>query len=142
MKRIRFVLCTTLIFLTGAAQATTVLPESGEVLVNYGAGYLPVVAGGSDVLPGTTVLVRPGATAIISYGNCRVRVGDQKVWSIESTPPCPQGTEFLDLTSTSALPNPGLDTTTLLIGGAVVGGGIAAAIALSGGDDDKCVSAC
>ena len=122
------------------AEAITVVPESGEALVNYGGGFLPVVKDGSEVFVGSTVMLRPGATAIIAYDACRVRVGDAQVWSIQSTPPCPPGSNFLDLT---APPAPGFnpDTTTLVVGGAVVAGGIAAAIALSGGDDDKSVSA-
>ena len=131
-----------LVLVATTAQAITVVPEKGEALINYGAGYLPVVSTGSEALPGSSVMLRPGATAIISYEGCRVRIGDQKVWSIASAAPCQQGTDFLDLTSSqAALPGTGPDMT-LIIGGVVVAGAVAAAIALSGGDDDKCVSAC
>ena len=127
-------------FVATSSQAASVSPDLGEVLVNKGQGFV-VSAGTVSVAPGDQVMVRPGGAALIAYGDtCSVRVGADRIWTVQPKAPCAPGSQFVDMTGkmgqSTDTGTPAIDTTTLLIGGAVVGGAVAAAIALSD-DDDK-----
>jgi hypothetical protein len=121
------------------AEAATVSRESGEVLVNQGGGFVALNAP-AELAPGTQVMVSPGGSALIAYaGDCTLRVGSGRVWTVQSKAPC-EGGKLVDLTrrmnQQTEEGGTGINGGTLLVGGLVIGGGVAAAILLSGGDDD------
>jgi len=123
-----------------AANAATVSRESGEVLVNRGGGFV-ALNGPAELGSGTQVMVRPGGTALIAYsGDCVLRVGSGRVWTVQSNPPCQPGKQ-IDMTGRMNQQAGdgllGLDTTHVIIGTLAIGGGVAAAILLGNGDDDS-----
>ena len=119
------------------ATAATVGSQSGELMINSGAGF-QVVRSSAEVASGAQIMVRNG-TAVISYSStCSVRVGPGRVWTVAPAAPCSAGVAMLDMTSAmyqQAPPAP-TDATPLLIGGGalVIGGVIYLA---TKGDDDK-----
>lgn len=89
MKRY-FAYCLSVLFLAVplAADAATVTPGTGQVLVNTGDGF-EAVSGPTTVGPGDTVMVYPGGSATISYGGgCSVSVEPGGVVSVSERPPC------------------------------------------------------
>jgi len=70
------------------AQAARVVPVTGEVLVNAGAGY-HLVAGVVDLKPGDSVIAKLSAQASLIYGDgCTVDVVPGMVAWVEFTSPC------------------------------------------------------
>ena len=90
----------------------------------------------TELAPGSQVMVRPGALAMITYStDCVVRVGSG-LWVIQPAAPCAGGEREIDFTGrmnqqTEPDDKPGINGTTLLIGGVVVAGGVAAIILLN-----------
>lgn len=120
-------------------EAATVSRETGEVLINQGSGFVALAAP-AELAPGAQIMVRPGGSALIAYaGDCTLRVGAGRVWTVQGKAPC-EGGKLVDMTGrmnqSTDEGGPGINNTTLLVGGLVVGGGVAAAILLSGDDDD------
>jgi hypothetical protein len=80
-----------------AAQAATINPEAGVVLVNKGDGFVPIF-GQAQLAPGTQVMVHKDGVATIAYaGDCRVRVGSG-LWVVQATTPCTGGKTEIDFT--------------------------------------------
>lgn len=81
-----------------AADATTVHPQGGEILIDNGTGFA-VISTATKLVPGDRFMVRPGGTALITYAkNCSVRVGSGRVWMVQENPPCAAGDTSIDLT--------------------------------------------
>jgi hypothetical protein len=122
----------------GTAAAATVSPLAGEVLVNHGSGFKAASAP-IEVLPGGQVMVRPGGSAAVSYGNgCTIKVDAGRIWSIQDKPPC-EGDRAIDLTarmnggSLKDSPEPVADHRWLVV--PLIGGGIVACAILCNDND-------
>lgn len=99
-----------------AASAATLTPLSGNVLLNQGAGYKPV-AGTVDVKPGDSVLVNPGGSAQLTYGECasyEIKPGDVVFVAEDNSIPC----------TGAAAAGAGVGSSTLIIGGLAVAAGV------------------
>jgi hypothetical protein len=110
--------------LFGPAEAATVSGQGGTVLVSSGDAFVPL-SGSTELAAGGRVMVRPGGTAIINYGNCTVRVGSG-FWLVQEAAPCAPGTTEIDFStkmSGGALdppPPPPPRHDLLVIGGGIV----------------------
>lgn len=72
----------------GAALAATLTPLSGKVLVSTGKGFNPV-AGTAGVSPGDRVMVQPGGSAELSFGDgCSLPLSPGAVFTVPATSPC------------------------------------------------------
>ncbi len=81
-----------------AADAATISPVSGEVLVNKGDGFV-AISSGAELAPGGQLMVRPGGVAVISYASgCTVQVGAGRIWVVQDNPPCTEGNRSIDFT--------------------------------------------
>ena len=79
--------------------AATVSGPSGSVHINQGNGFVPIT-NDAQLAPGGQVMVKPGAVAVISYGNnCSVKVDSGRVWTIQEAAPCAKGEAEIDLTT-------------------------------------------
>jgi hypothetical protein len=135
LKVVRTVLGASLAVLYGCGTvcAATVSGPAGAVLINEGAGFVPL-KGSAEVAPGARVMVRPGQVATITYSDtCAVKVDAGRVWTIQAAAPCAKGTGGVDFTgrmndgvmSPEPDPTPGMSgSTMLLIGAGAVGGGL------------------
>jgi hypothetical protein len=137
LKVIRTVLGASLAVLYGCSTvfAATVSGQAGAVLINEGAGFVPL-KGSAELAPGARVMIRPGQVATITYSNaCSVKVDSGRVWTIQAAAPCANGTGGVDFTGrmndgvlsapTEPAEPPGMNgSTMLLIGAAAVGGGL------------------
>jgi len=107
--------------------AATVSGPTGTVLINEGSGFVPL-ARDAEVAPGGQVMVKPGAVATITYANnCAVKVGPDRVWTVQPAAPCANGAGEIDLTGRMNQAGPGMGDGAggaLLIGGVVIGGGL------------------
>lgn len=107
------------------AAAATVEVRSGDVFIDSGSGFSPVLEP-TEVKTGDTVMAMVGGAAEIVYNDgCRQTVDVGSLVVIGEASPC------------SGTAESGPVNNTLLIGGLVVVGGVGAAIALSGGGSDK-----
>ena len=65
-----------------AANAATVYPEKGRVLVNDGHGFMRI-DGETPVMPGAKVMANPDGSAVISYSaDCVVHVNPGEVKTV------------------------------------------------------------
>ena len=125
-KRIAALASCALLCMPYVANAATVSGPSGAVHVNAGKGFV-ALTGPAEVGPGAQVMVKPGQVATIAYGNdCSVKVGGERVWTVQAVPPCAKGGGEVDLTGrmNQAGPGEGIGGGALLIGGAIIGGGL------------------
>src|SRR5262245_42479308 len=109
--------------------AATVSGPSGAVLVNEGNGFQPL-KGATEVAPGASVMVRPGVVATITYSSsCAVKVGSERVWTIQSQAPCAPGRAEIDLSTRMNQAGPeegsGISGGTIALGALALGGGAA-----------------
>jgi hypothetical protein len=120
--------------IAGAAGLAEITSSSGKVLVNQGAGFVPV-AGMMSLNVGDSVMVGEGAQAQISYAaGCTVTAGSASVTTISDVAPCQAGEAIGSVGAVFVQPTADADYSPaalgipllplLLIGGAVVGGGI------------------
>jgi hypothetical protein len=140
------------------AQAATVTVIQGEALLSHGNGY-EAIRGASNLVPGDTVVAKPGSSAKITFSNgCTVFLGMGMVFSVPAEPPCgpdsgaapsnPSVTTNVGTQEAGALPAKDWSAATqttlssaeappnvlpYLLGAAAIGGISAAAIGLSGG---------
>lgn len=71
-----------------ALAATIVSPINGAVLINQGKGFVEI-ANDVEVSVGTKVMVRPGGSAMIYYGNnCSAEIGPGQVWVVKPDVKC------------------------------------------------------
>jgi hypothetical protein len=130
----------------GSAQAATVSSETGTVLVRTQDGFTPV-AGASNVAPGTQVMVSPGGVARISYGGeCVVRLGSGRVWTVTDGVPCTSGQKVVDMTGATRMASgstkdtgvvgagPFADAGGIVLGGTMIGMGIAGIVYAASGN--------
>lgn len=102
------------------ANAASVEPTQGQVLINRGDGYKGL-SGPTSGQPGDTVMANAGGSAVITYEDgCKVTVDPGAVVAIEAKSPCD-----------------GVTTTTFAIGGAVLAGAVGGAILLFENNDNK-----
>jgi len=132
--------CFCLLGLPAAADGgpIVVAPEGGEVLVNAGSGFV-TLSGPAQVVPGASVMVRPGGAATVRYSaTCSARIGAGRVWTIQPVAPCIEGRAHVDFSGQmGATSDPGMPTDHyLLIGAGVVGAGVGIYY-LTKDDDDK-----
>ena len=140
-------------FSATAAQAATLSGTQG-VLVNRGGGFTPVT-GPTEVQPGDSIMIQPGGSATVTYGDgCQAPVQSGVVVRVGNVSPCSQVTT--NATEQTVPPNPpvensvissppteepgllgGLDTTSLVIGGVALGAGALGVAALSQKKDKK-----
>lgn len=74
----------------GVAGAATLMPTAGEVMVNTGGGYKPVTST-VEVKAGDSILVNPGGSAQLAYGDCatyEINPGDVVYVAEQETIPC------------------------------------------------------
>jgi hypothetical protein len=84
-RLICFVAC---LSLSAPAIAASLTGVQGVVLVNRGNGY-QAAFGGSELKPGDVVVVNPGGTAQISYGDgCSVPLAVGAVVTVSAQSPC------------------------------------------------------
>lgn len=103
---------------SGVAGAATLTPTAGEVMVNTGGGYKPVTST-VEVKAGDTILVNPGGSAQLAYGDCatyEINPGDVVYVAEQETIPCGAGG------------GAGLGLGALGGGGGLVVGGLAVAV--------------
>ena len=114
--------------------AAVLSPIKGEVLVNMGNGYMPIV-NAVEVKPGDLVFVSPEGQALIDYGSgCLQTVLPRTVVWVEPQPPCQAAPQRPAETIAGSSPA-GTGSNSMLVGTAIVAGGAAAALALAGGGD-------
>jgi hypothetical protein len=125
----------------GTVCEATISGSSGAVLINEGSGFVPLT-GAAELAPGARVMVNPGQVATITYSDsCSVKVGSDRVWTIQSAAPCAHGTREVDFTGrmNDGMASPrysggeysGFDPGAgLVIGAAVVGGGLGIACSI------------
>lgn len=102
----------------GGAGAATLTPTAGEVMVNTGGGYKPV-ASTVEVKAGDSILVNPGGSAQLAYGDCatyEINPGDVVYVAEQEAIPCGAGG------------GAGLGLGALGGGGGLVVGGLAVAV--------------
>ena len=130
MIRIGMIVATALLQLgSQAAHAATLGEVQGQVLVNVGNGYKIAVTG-MELKPGDQVVVNPGGTAQVAYGDCIVPVPIGTISVVASSPPCEPGT-------TEPLPpSEGLPLAPLAGGAAIAAG----ALFIIGKQKDKSAS--
>lgn len=105
--------------MVSTAQAATVTPVQGEVLVNAGAGYQRL---GAEIMlkPGDVVIVRPDGKAMLAYPDgCTLDVVPGLVAWIEPTSPCANPHPTHDPAPMLATPRP-FDRAWLLDGVALI----------------------
>ncbi len=103
----------------GVAGAATLTPTAGEVMVNTGGGY-KTVASSVEVKAGDSILVNPGGSAQLAYGDCatyEINPGDVVYVAEQDTVPCG-----------AAGGGAGLGLGAVGGGGALVVGGLAVAV--------------
>jgi hypothetical protein len=84
-----------------AAEAATITPEAGSVLVSRGDGFVPLV-GQTQLAAGSRVMVGQGGQASIIYtADCTVRV-PSGLWLVQEAVPCAKGTVLVDFTAKMA----------------------------------------
>ena len=98
----KLLLCSGLALLQAlAAQAATITPEAGSVLVSRGEGFVPL-AGQTQLAAGSRIMVGQGGQASIVYtADCTVRV-PSGLWLVQETVPCAKGTALVDFTDKMA----------------------------------------
>lgn len=70
------------------ALAATVTPGLGQVFVNRGQGFQPL-AGPSEANPGDQLMVSPGGTATVLFGDgCSMNLQPGGVMTVSSVSPC------------------------------------------------------
>ena len=124
--------------LGSSAFAQSVTDVKGNLLVNRGAGFVPMQAG-SPVALGDRLMVRPGNKAVLRYdGGCRVNVVPGQVVTVTEAPVCSAFEDVKPKVLTQNLggnsQNPvlepfdsafgGFNPGYVLIGGAVIAGGL------------------
>ena len=124
--------------LGSSAFAQSVTDVKGNLLVNRGAGFVPMQAG-SPVALGDRLMVRPGNKAVLRYnGGCHVNVVPGQVVTVTEVPLCAAFEDVnpkmlaQDLGVNSKKPEPeqidpgfgGFNIGYVLIGGAVIAGGL------------------
>ena len=131
--------------IAGAAGLAEITSSSGKVLVNQGAGFVPV-AGMMSLNAGDSVMVGEGAQAQISFATgCTVTAGSASVTTISDVAPCQAG-EVVASTGgvfiqPTAAPIAGAFLPLMLVGGIVAVGGLLVVTGVVGGGDDAPVSA-
>ncbi len=113
--------------IAGAAGLAEITSSSGKVLVNQGAGFVPV-AGMMSLNAGDSVMVGEGAQAQISFATgCTVTAGSASVTTISDVAPCQAGEDIGSVGSVFVQPTAAPAALPLLplmlVGGVVVGGG-------------------
>ena len=80
--------------IAGAVGLAEITSSSGKVLVNQGAGFVPV-AGMMSLNAGDLVMVGEGAQAQISFATgCTVTAGSASVTTISDVAPCQAGEDI------------------------------------------------
>lgn len=77
-------------FFAGASGAATLTPTAGEVMLNTGGGYQPVTST-VEVKAGDSILVNPGGSAQLAYGECatyEINPGDVVYVAEQDAVPC------------------------------------------------------
>lgn len=71
-----------------SAQAATVMPEKGQVLLNQGDGY-KLVTQPTEAAPGHLVIANPGSSARITFQDgCLISVQPGSVFTVTAQSPC------------------------------------------------------
>jgi hypothetical protein len=82
--------------MTPLADAAKVVPLSGEILVNSGAGYHPI-GGAVELKPGDAAIAEPNAQASLVYEDgCAIDVRSGVVVWVEQTSPCEKRSDRRD----------------------------------------------
>jgi hypothetical protein len=118
------------------ANAASVAPQAGTVLVNPGGGYAQIY-GATLVPPAAKVLVSPGSSAVLSYSETCSVVLTEGVWDVLPAAPCGDGAETVGQAAPvtdAPASGGGVNTSVLIVGGLVAGGAVAVGLALSGSD--------
>lgn len=116
----------------GVAGAATLTPTAGEVMVNTGGGYKPVTST-VEVKAGDSILVNPGGSAQLAYGDCatyEINPGDVVYVAEQETIPCGAGGGTAGL-GLGALGGGG----GLVVGGLAVAVGVGIVAGVSSGSD-------
>lgn len=119
-------------WLAGVAGAATLTPTAGEVMVNTGGGYQPVTSA-IEVKAGDSILVNPGGSAQLVYGDCatyEINPGDVVYVAEQETIPCGAGGGGAGL-GLGALGGGG----GLVVGGLAVAVGVGVVAGVSSGSD-------
>jgi hypothetical protein len=76
------------LIVASAAQAATVTPERGEVLLNRGKGFVPVLQP-TEAAPGDRIMARPrGAGRVAFADGCIVTVVPGAILTVAAKSPC------------------------------------------------------
>lgn len=129
MRSIGIVAAATLM-LASAAQAATLTPIQGQVLLNTGGGYKPVTTS-VTVKAGDSILVNPDGLAQLSYDDCatyEIKPGDVVYVAEKETIPC--GAGAIDGAGLG-----GLGANGLVVGGLAVAIGVGVVVGVSSGSD-------
>ncbi len=110
------------------AHAATLTGIQGEVLVSRAGGEFRPVQNTTDVFPGDSVTVKPGALAHIIYSDgCDVPVQSGGIITVTQPSPCAAQTKAQDPTNLPS--NQGITTGTIIVGGlALTGIGVGVAV--------------
>lgn len=100
-----------LILSASSVCAATVNNLGGQVLVNRGGGFRPVL-GASEAGPGAQVVANPGGLGNVTYPDgCTVTVNPGEVYTIAPASPCATGNTGIN----------GYAVGALVVGGAIAG---------------------
>lgn len=119
-----------------AAQAATLDPIQGGILVSRAGGPYQTVSQPVEVRVGDTVLANPGGLARVVYENgCAAEVRPGMVFMVSEPPPCQTGSnpDYYGSTKDGVVTTDSTDYTAIAVGAAVVAGGVGIALAVSGG---------
>lgn len=123
-----------------AADAATITGYQGTVLANAGQGFRQVTAG-TEVAPGTRIMVNPGGNAQITYSStCIVRLPVAGVYVVPTEQEC-LAAQNNPAANVAANTPWNLSPINVALDAALIGGGVAGIVALSGGSSSSSSSA-
>lgn len=138
-----FIVTLLYLFVATAAQAATLYPIEGELLVSGGDGFRAVVEP-ANLKPGDTVIARSGARATLVYADgCKIAVDFGDLVSVLEKSPCikkggtNKGRSKTDWATQTSRASDGTPYWALGLGATALIGGAALALAGSGGSSDN-----